>query len=101
MTSEELMRPNWSMPCFAVCACCAATRDDGHSISSGKVSESCAANTSLTHAHRTDAPVLSFDVTDDDDDFAQRARPRRDRRLPMRYCTGESVATDTLHIPSL
>ena len=70
MTSEELMSLNCSMPWYTVCACCATTCDDSHSISSGKVSESCTTNTSLTHAHYTDTPILSFNVTKDDDNFA-------------------------------
>ena len=72
-------------------------RDVGGS-SSGNVS--CAADTSHTNAHRTDAPALSFEAIGDDRDFAQYARPRRDHRLPARFRTGDFVSIDTPRTPA-
>ena len=67
-------------------------RDISDSSSSGNVS--CAADTSPTHAHCTDALASSFEVTDDDEDFAQRARPRCDSHPSAQYRTGEFVSAD-------
>ena len=47
-----------------------------------------------TDAHRTDALVLSFE-TNNNNNSAQLSRPRRDRRLPVRYCTGDFVTSNT------
>jgi len=54
---------------------------------------SCAADTFPANTHRTDALVLSLETSDDDEDFTQRPRPRRDHHLPARYRTGDFVPT--------
>ena len=47
-----------------------------------------------TNAHRTDTLVVSFE-SNDDDDFARLSQPRRDRRLPARYCSSDFVSSDS------
>jgi len=49
-----------------------------------------------TNAHHTGASVLSFEATDDDEDFAQHARPCCDRCFPARLRTGDFVSTGSL-----
>jgi len=67
-------------------------RDVSDSSSSGNVSR--ATDTSPTHAHCTDTLALSFEVTDDDKDFAQRACPCCDSHPSAQYRTGEFVSAD-------
>ena len=55
-------------------------------------------DTSPADALRTDALVLSLDTTPDNEDPVQLNRPRRDRRLPARYRSGDFVSTDTPRI---
>jgi len=47
-------------------------------------------------AHHTDTLVLSLEAnTNNDEDFAQHTRPRRDRRLPTRYRTGDFISSNS------
>lgn len=55
---------------------------------------SCAADTFPTMAHCTDAPVLSVEAINDDEDFAQHACPRCDCHLPAHLRTSDFTSTD-------
>jgi len=45
------------------------------------------------NSHRTDALVLALEASDNDEDFAHRARSCHDCRLPARYRTGDFIPT--------
>ena len=69
------------------------TCDVGDSASSNS-NVSCVADTFPTNAHDTDATGVSFEATDDDEDFAQCTGSHRDRRLHVRYRTGKFDAAN-------
>jgi len=54
-----------------------------------------------TYAYCTDTLALSFEVTDDDEDFAQRVCPRCDSHPSAQYRTGKFVSADMPRVTAI